>query len=72
MHTGGSVGRGRGATTPLLEGKDPIEARNCDRASKATAKAKAITTFEWWGMRYMAAHEGDGGTPRIASNGTTR
>jgi hypothetical protein len=40
----------------LRDGKDPIEAREADRASKQVAEAKTVT-FEWCATAYMAAHE---------------
>jgi integrase len=40
----------------LIEGKDPIEARNAERAAGKVAKAKSIT-FEACATAYMAAHE---------------
>ena len=41
----------------LKEGKkDPIEARDADRAAQQTAKAKSVT-FNWCATAYMAAHE---------------
>jgi integrase len=40
----------------LLDGLDPIEARDAARAAQSVAKAKAVT-FEWCATRYMAGHE---------------
>jgi integrase len=40
----------------LKEGKDPIEAREADRAAQRTAEAKSVT-FEWCAIEYMKAHE---------------
>jgi integrase len=40
----------------LIEGKDPIEVRNAERAAGKVAKAKSIT-FEACATAYMGAHE---------------
>jgi integrase len=40
----------------LREGKDPIEARKAERASKQVAAAKTVT-FEWCATQYLKAHE---------------
>jgi integrase len=40
----------------LKEGRDPIEVRNAERASKQATAAKSVT-FDWCATAYMAAHE---------------
>jgi integrase len=40
----------------LKEGKDPIEVRNAERASKQAIAAKSVS-FDWCATAYMAAHE---------------
>jgi len=40
----------------LKEGKDPIEVRKAERASKQVDAAKSVT-LEWCAIQYMAAHE---------------
>jgi hypothetical protein len=40
----------------LREGKDPIETRKAEKASKQVEVAKSVT-FEWCAIAYMAAHE---------------